>query len=93
MSIGQFGVKLMCDYFDESELTNPGVNVTGIAVKGSNKSMLKLDENRMAKIKRLCVGKDDGTDPVKKTNWSIVKNAMSKKMSEMKKKGVQLTAT
>lgn len=80
-----FLANLMVAYFTLDELTQANVNVTSRRPKDMTDPVNGLDNNRLEIIRLTVSGYMNGSVEEKMTTWRKCKNAMCKKMSDLKK--------
>jgi hypothetical protein len=84
-SVPNFGVNLMLELFTMDELTDPRYNVNGVSSKGNNDPKLPLDVERVTLIRETALAYVEGGEDTKTKAWIRIKNAMNKKMLELKR--------
>lgn len=75
----------MLRFFSIEELTDPNVSVTGRNPKGAKDKKTGLDVRRLTQIREICLSYESGSEVVKDKAWRNMINAMSKKMSQLKR--------
>ena len=86
-SLKSFAASLLLKYFNPEELSQPNVNLYGRNANGLNaEAPNALDQLRVNKIKEVVLSYVDGDESVKNRIWRDCSNAMSKKISDVKKK-------